>query len=431
MEHKEKENLPLLNETEKEMIKIFHTIFEDLNLPFKGLYLVGGFVRDKILNKPIRDYDFAIFYNIFSEFSKYVRNNKDNLGFTDYTEITLKSPLVKGDKLIKFYYMDIEIEVKMIHTNILKDSYKRDFTINAIYFDIFKMKIYDFHNGLDHLQSRIIKTINSEEDTFKGSFDRYFRLARFATNKFTIDKSLSQYVLSYFKEKWYKDDRIKQRQIGLQIDRVFNSDESAHIFKNLVKLNIINYLHNRIIDPSALRSIYKKTYQILKFLDILFKKTEFYQYIKDCLGEGFNYQKQIQEVKKISMAYVFLQKDFETGFKSIEDVGFKFDLTFDNYSITDQLLQRAIKGTHKEEELLKYFNRKQKYPFLGIILIAERWGKEYLKKDKFVKKIIESKYFKNLQPPLNDSRHSKSDTGAGELARGITNLLADLLEEIN
>ncbi|MEN9809260.1 MAG: hypothetical protein RLZZ488_827 [Pseudomonadota bacterium] len=63
-----------------------------------------------------------------------------------------------------------------------EDSDRRDFTINALYFDPIDETIVDFHGGLDDLQNRIIRCVGRPEIRLHEDPLRILRLYRFAGN---------------------------------------------------------------------------------------------------------------------------------------------------------------------------------------------------------------------------------------------------------
>lgn len=63
-----------------------------------------------------------------------------------------------------------------------EDSERRDFTINALYFDPIGETIVDFHGGLDDLQNRIIRCVGRPDVRLHEDPLRILRLYRFAGN---------------------------------------------------------------------------------------------------------------------------------------------------------------------------------------------------------------------------------------------------------
>lgn len=71
-----------------------------------------------------------------------------------------------------------------------EDSQRRDFTINALYFDPLSQRICDFHGGLDDIEHKLIRCVGNARDRLFEDPLRIFRLFRFAANlNLTIETS--------------------------------------------------------------------------------------------------------------------------------------------------------------------------------------------------------------------------------------------------
>ncbi len=74
-----------------------------------------------------------------------------------------------------------------------EDSQRRDFTINALYYDPLSHTIADFHGGLDDLQRRLLRCVGDARERMYEDPLRIFRLFRFASNlNLTIESSAKE-----------------------------------------------------------------------------------------------------------------------------------------------------------------------------------------------------------------------------------------------
>jgi tRNA nucleotidyltransferase (CCA-adding enzyme) len=62
-----------------------------------------------------------------------------------------------------------------------EDSKRRDFTVNAIYYDPVAEMIFDFHGGLDDLAAKTLRTVGNAEERFSEDHLRMLRGARFVS----------------------------------------------------------------------------------------------------------------------------------------------------------------------------------------------------------------------------------------------------------
>jgi len=153
-------------------------IINEIKLNKGKAYLVGGAVRDLILNKDIYDLDIEVHYidlnrlkSILELFSKVNLVGK-SFGILKLESSNIDWSLPRKDKggrkpIVEIDpYMDIKEALK-----------RRDLTINAIAIDLFDYKIVDPFNGISDIKNRILRSpdINFfEEDPL-----RFFRVMQF------------------------------------------------------------------------------------------------------------------------------------------------------------------------------------------------------------------------------------------------------------
>lgn len=148
-------------------------------------YVVGGFVRDAILGKDNKDIDFEIHGLDASTIEKLL------------LELSGIPALKKGSSFgvygIKGYDFDIAMPRKehcigSKHTDfavsvdpsmgVEEASRRRDFTINALMYDVEADEIVDCHNGCNDLANKTIRHVC--DDTYIEDALRVFRAAQFA-----------------------------------------------------------------------------------------------------------------------------------------------------------------------------------------------------------------------------------------------------------
>ena len=168
MEKLKRENLnKLMKNTYIKSIDLFshiknNNIFKILNLAEKNnfnIWIVGGALRDFFLKKSINDFDFVYDINPL-ELVEILKTNKldfisSHINFgviiiklnnKKYTLTSLREDFKQDGRFTKVRY------VKSIN----KDSLRRDLTFNSLYMDT-NQRVYDFHNGLKHLENSKIK----------------------------------------------------------------------------------------------------------------------------------------------------------------------------------------------------------------------------------------------------------------------------------
>jgi tRNA nucleotidyltransferase/poly(A) polymerase len=125
-------------------------------LPQQEIYLVGGAVRDMLLNRPSRDFDFAVPSNGISAARRVANALQGDFMVLDAERDTGRAIVAQADGTRTFLdfatYRGATLD---------EDLRARDFTINAIAFDLHAETLIDPLNGASDLQIRTIRSCSS------------------------------------------------------------------------------------------------------------------------------------------------------------------------------------------------------------------------------------------------------------------------------
>lgn len=144
-------------------------------------YVVGGAVRDFLMGKTPHDYDLTSdalpsqISDVFKDF--YQEHSGEKHGtirvIIDHKPIEITT--FRCDEGYTDYRRPDNVEfVKDVYI----DSKRRDFSINAFYYS--EGHIYDFHEGLEDLNNKVIKTIGNPSARFHEDALRILRAIRFS-----------------------------------------------------------------------------------------------------------------------------------------------------------------------------------------------------------------------------------------------------------
>jgi poly(A) polymerase len=165
-------------------------------------YVVGGYVRDRFLDKEVKDIDIVVIGDgigfarrVAQEFG---RNNV--IVFEKFGTAML--PL--DDRKIEFvaareesYTRDSRKPVVQ-HASLEVDLSRRDFTINTLAAGLNKNRfglLFDPYNGIHDIEQKILRTPLEPEKTFDDDPLRMMRAVRFASRlQFTIDPAALQAI---------------------------------------------------------------------------------------------------------------------------------------------------------------------------------------------------------------------------------------------
>jgi tRNA nucleotidyltransferase (CCA-adding enzyme) len=252
-------NLPSARLT---IIKLISTLAEENNMP---IYLVGGLVRDILLEQSSQDLDFVIEGDAISlarkltaryggkatihhQFgtAKWTINDVEKKHLFSQLKIKLNSPsklpsiidLISARSESYSYPTALPTVEK---GDIKQDLQRRDFTINtmAIQLDgIHYGELYDFWEGLNDLKFGLIRVLHPL--SFVDDPTRIFRAVRFEQRlNFKIEKQTLQLL---------KDSRpllheVSGDRIRHEIDLILSGNHAAEIFHRLQELDILSSIH--------------------------------------------------------------------------------------------------------------------------------------------------------------------------------------------
>lgn len=146
-------------------------------------YWVGGCVRDELLGRPVKDRDVvtdALPEQVLRIFTGARRVGerfgvvlvRDGDAFTEVATFRREGG-----------YSDGRRPDKVSYTNDPKqDAMRRDFTVNAMYYDPVSRERLDFVRGMVDLDSRLIRAVGAAEERFREDHLRMLRAARLAAS---------------------------------------------------------------------------------------------------------------------------------------------------------------------------------------------------------------------------------------------------------
>ena len=205
-------------------------------------YVVGGYVRDLILNKESYDVDIStsLLPNQLLEIFPHATSNAyGGIAFTidkyDF-EITTYRKEKKYDnrRPVEFEYVN----------SIEEDIIRRDFTINSIYMDI-EGNIIDPFNGKDDVENKLIRAIGNINDKMVEDPLRILRAIRF---KVLLDFEIEDSLLNYIKQNKELINALSYNRIKEELDIIIKSDNRVKGLMLLKELGFEDVLEIKIPD---------------------------------------------------------------------------------------------------------------------------------------------------------------------------------------
>jgi len=129
-----------------------------------------------------------------------------------------------------------------------EDAWRRDFTVNALYYNIADFSVVDYTGGLDDLRKGKLRLIGDADTRFLEDPVRMLRAARFAAKLgFSIDPEVKQKILSL----GHKLEDVPAARLFEEVLKIFQSGHGVASYKVMRDLDLFGYL-------------FKQTDQLLK-----------------------------------------------------------------------------------------------------------------------------------------------------------------------
>jgi poly(A) polymerase len=181
-------------------------------------YLVGGSVRDLLLGRRPKDFDIGtsahpyqvkrLFRNCWIIGRRFrlahVRFGPKTIEVATFrrqlTAAELAAPEEPGEGIVVDELGDID---RMIHRDNTfgtpeEDAFRRDFTINALFYDIADFSIIDYTGGLRDLEARLVRCIGDPVERFQEDPVRMIRAVSMASRlDFTIDPPIDAAIATH------------------------------------------------------------------------------------------------------------------------------------------------------------------------------------------------------------------------------------------
>lgn len=263
--------------------QIFTTISEVAAEKSTSAFVIGGFVRDLILNRPSKDIDVVVLGSGL-EMAEHVANK---LGIK-------KVAYYKNFGTAAFVFDDLEIEFvgarkesyernsrKPIVENgsLADDQNRRDFTINALAISLSKSsfgEVVDPFNGLEDLKKKIIRTPLDPDTTYSDDPLRMLRAIRFSSQ---LGFKIENESFDAIKRNAKRLEIISQERITDELNKIILSKIPSRGFKQLFDTQLLHEFFPEMIALHGVEVIDNKGhkdnfYHTLEVLDNISENTD-------------------------------------------------------------------------------------------------------------------------------------------------------------
>lgn len=269
--------------TEKELL-LFNKIIQaaaELNVP---CYLIGGFVRDKIINRPDKDIDIvcigdaiALAHAVAEKFRpKPVVHFFKNFGTAQIKTGNLEIEFV-GARKESYTYDNRKPEVQP--GTLEDDQNRRDYTINALAISLNKDDfgtLLDPFNGMGDIEKKLLKTPLEPSITFSDDPLRMMRGIRFASQ---LNYILEEKTLAAIEDNAERIKIVSGERIAEELNKILLSSKPSIGFDLLYKTGLLKIIFPQMVDLAGAEYIDGKGhkdnfYHTLQVVDNISKTTD-------------------------------------------------------------------------------------------------------------------------------------------------------------
>lgn len=211
-------------------------------------YLVGGGVRDILLGLSPKDFDIAT--NATPEqISKQFRNcrligRRFRLAHILFgKEIIEVATFRAGHQNSSSHHGKLSEQGMLVRDNVYgsleEDAFRRDFTINALYYSAKDFSVIDHVGGLADLQARQLRLIGKPEDRYREDPVRILRAIRLASK---LDLAIETETLAPISTLSELLEHVSPARLWDESSKLFLAGHAQKTWHSLVKHNVAHHL---------------------------------------------------------------------------------------------------------------------------------------------------------------------------------------------
>ena len=254
-------------------------------------YLVGGGVRDLLVQHIPKDFDIAT--NAHPEeikplfprcilIGRRFRLAHIHFGREIIEAATFRADHSKAEKEHEARKVGHLIVRDNVYGTIEEDALRRDFTINSLYYNIADRSIVDYCGGWNDIEQKVIRMIGDPIQRYQEDPGRLLRAVRFAAK---LNFKIEPHTEKPLYEMGYLIHQIAPPRLFDEILKLFLTGSAEKVFTLLLKYG----LFQELFPATAAHISHDKSHPVLKFLKQAMKNSD----------------KRIQENKTLNPSFIF------------------------------------------------------------------------------------------------------------------------------
>lgn len=235
----------------------------------KGAYIVGGSVRDLLLGKLPADYDIAVIENPKPFAEKIAEKTSGRL-------VELGKP---GQMLFRVVSKNYVYDISPIAgASIEDDLLKRDFTINALAWDLSSKRVIDCVDGQKDIADRKIRMVS--KTVFQKDPIRLIRAYRISA---TLDFNIEQQTNAAIKDNAELLQTSAGERIRSELFKILTTSNSYYFLSQMGKTGVLQAIFPELTD---LQTCFQNRYHLF---DVFKHTMKAYSHLETILNDCHNF----------------------------------------------------------------------------------------------------------------------------------------------
>ncbi|MBI4068150.1 HD domain-containing protein [Candidatus Kaiserbacteria bacterium] len=219
-------------------------VYESLHIAGYEAYLIGGCVRDLLLEREPKDWDITTnatpekIQQVFPD--SFYENQFGTVGVKTESEDPRLKVIEVTPYRLEDEYKDARWPNRVVWSDKLEDDLKRrDFTINAIAYEPHRSELIDLHEGEEALKNKLVVAVGDPKERFAEDALRMLRAVRLACE---LDFTIASETMAGIAANASQLEKISCERIRDEFIRIIETDRPMQGLYVAQKLGLLKYI---------------------------------------------------------------------------------------------------------------------------------------------------------------------------------------------
>jgi len=197
----------------------------------KGSILVGGFIRDLILDRLSLNPDIDIV----------IPNNSLEIGFNISEKFSGKFLILDQDRnIVRIIFRNFTVDIaSQTHELLEEDLKSRDFTINSVGFSFNNGKLIDPANGVRDMKNSLLRSFR-----YENLLDDPLRILRCFRFVSELNFHIEPHILEFIELNKFRLNTVSVERIQYEIKRIVQGKEALKTIESLNEIKIFDWIQS-------------------------------------------------------------------------------------------------------------------------------------------------------------------------------------------